>query len=78
MSGIDDAFKHDFYPSTTVLDAKEACLDDTGVVEYQQIARFKQLRQIFKFSMKFQLTADMQQAAATAFSGRVLGDQFGR
>jgi hypothetical protein len=58
--------------------AEKARLDDTGVVEDEQVAGREQCRQVGKLPVREALTADMQQPAAAALGGRMLGDQFGR
>ena len=78
MRRIDDAFEHDLDPAATVLDAEEARLDDARVVEDEQVAGPQQRRQFGKLPVGELFTADVQQPAAAAFGGRVLGDQFGR
>ena len=57
--------------------AKEARLDDTGVVEDQQIPRAQLLRQVFEDAMYWRCARGVQQTRGAALAGGVLCNQLG-
>ena len=77
VSAIDNTLDHDIDLAAAFLLTEQACLDDLGVVENEQIARGDELWQVGKAPVVADVALHVQQATGRAFTGRMLGDQFG-
>ncbi|KAG1435612.1 hypothetical protein G6F57_021045 [Rhizopus arrhizus] len=77
--GLGDAFDQDLDLAAGDLVARQAGLDDAGVIEDKQVARAQQAGQIGELPVvQLAGAVQVQQAAARAFGGRRLRDEFGR
>lgn len=73
-----DAFHQYLDPAPTFLAATQPCLDDTGIVEYQQVAAAQQSGKLSELPVvQAAMRVDMQKPAAAALRGGSLGDEFG-
>ena len=70
-------FNQGLHGAAAAFFSKEARLDDTGVVEDQQIPRAQLLRQVFEDAMDWLRASGIQQTRGAAFAGRVLCNQLG-
>jgi hypothetical protein len=71
------SFDQYFYPAARLFMAVQACRDDPGIVEYQQIIRPQQIYQAVEDSMldSTRLRIQAQQSTVTAFFHRIVSDQ---
>ena len=75
---VNDALEQHLDPAAAVLDAEEARLDHARVVEDEQIPGAHQGGQVGETAVGELPAGDVQQPAAAALGGGVLGDQLGR
>lgn len=72
-----NALDENFYLAATELFAMQPGLDDAGVVEYEQVARINQVRQVEEQSVieLAGIAFQVKQATSPAFLGGKLGNQ---
>ena len=77
---IQYAFNENFNLPSAFLLSSQTGLDDTGIVEYQQVARIDKARQVAKLMVSDQaaFSVEMQHSARRSLIRRVLCDQFRR